>query len=183
MAVLFDVLVTGVSLYILFQHVWAVRRHFTSTRMTGRAKFISAMVVLTAVLDLILIWTRAQPVPAQVAGMAIMIASLWLFRSAIAASREARLRFAFDEQNPHSLVTLGIYRHIRHPFYTSYLLFWAGWAVTTWAPIAIIPVLLIALLYALAARLEERKFEATPMAKAYADYRRRTGFFWPKLFG
>lgn len=181
MALLLDILVTAVSLAILFQHVWAVRGHFTSKHMTARAKIISLMVVVTSVLNLMLVWSRPQPAAAQLAGVAIEIASLVLFYGAIAASREARLRFAFDEEKPHGLVTLGVYRHVRHPFYTSYLAFWCGWAIAAWAPVAIVPVLMIGFLYALAARLEESKFAQTPMADDYAAYRSRTGFFWPKL--
>jgi protein-S-isoprenylcysteine O-methyltransferase Ste14 len=36
-------------------------------------------------------------------------------------------------------------------------------------------------LYVIAARREERKFAASPLAEAYATYRARTGMFVPSL--
>jgi protein-S-isoprenylcysteine O-methyltransferase Ste14 len=176
-----DVLAIIVFLYILFQHVWAVRGHFTSERMALPAKLISLMVVVTSLYFLYLTWTESQPAIAQTLGAAIGLASLQIFRAAIAASKQARLRFAFDEQKPHGLVVSGPYRHVRHPFYTSYLMFWTGWAIATWTSTAAVPVAIILVLYVLAARMEERNFAHSPLATEYADYRRRTGFFWPRL--
>lgn len=183
MQLILDIAVTAISLFILFQHVWALRGHFTSTRMTAPAKLISLMVVITSILFLVLTWTRQQPAAAQILGLALEIASLALFRGAITASRQARLRFAFDPDKPQGLVSDGAYRYVRHPFYTSYLIFWIGWAVTTWAVVAAVPVIVILVLYWAAARMEEKNFAASPLAADYEAYRRRTGFFWPRLFG
>ena len=81
-----------------------------------------------------------------------------------------------------SLVTSGPYRYVRHPFYTSYLIFWTGLALGTWSLWAV-PVLIVMLvLYAVAARSEEGKFSRTEMSADYAAYRARTGMFWPKLW-
>jgi protein-S-isoprenylcysteine O-methyltransferase Ste14 len=98
----------------------------------------------------------------------------------VAASRTARLRFAFDPEGPRGLVTEGPYGYVRHPFYTSYLMFWLGWAVATGALLAALPVLLFGVIYVTAARAEERLFLASDMAGAYARYRSRTGFLLPR---
>src|SRR5215217_446624 len=151
-----DLVVTVVSVAILFQHIWALRGHFTSERMANGARATSLAAVLTCLCLLVLIWSHSQPIWAQAVGILIELGSLVLFWAAIRASRTARLRFAFDEQPPHSLVTVGPYQYVRHPFYTSYLLFWIGWALTTWSLWSILPLIIIATLYVMAARLEER---------------------------
>jgi protein-S-isoprenylcysteine O-methyltransferase Ste14 len=104
-----------------------------------------------------------------------------MFHRTARASREGALHFAFDVENPVSLVTAGPYRYVRHPFYTSYLIFWTGLALGTWSLWAVPVLVLMAVLYTVAARGEEGKFANSPMAAEYAAYRTRTGMFWPRL--
>jgi protein-S-isoprenylcysteine O-methyltransferase Ste14 len=111
------------------------------------------------------------------------LAGAALFWAAISASRKARLRFAFDPENPHSIVTGGPYRYLRHPFYTSYLLFWSGWAIAGWSAWTIVPVAIFAAIYVTAALAEEKKFSGTALAGDYEDYKMRAGFFWPRFGG
>ena len=181
MALVLDLVVTAVGFAVFGQHVWALRGHFASDRMTGGARAISAGALMACLILLLLTWYGSQPAGAQIAGVAVMIASLAVFWAAVRASREAKLRFAFDEALPQSLVVLGPYRFVRHPFYTSYLMFWAGWAAATWSAWALAPVILMAVMYTLAARYEERLLGNSEMSAAYADYRQRVGMFWPKF--
>jgi protein-S-isoprenylcysteine O-methyltransferase Ste14 len=111
----------------------------------------------------------------------MLVASFVLFWAAIRESSRARLLAAFDEKLPSSLLTTGPYAYVRHPFYTSYLLLWTGWSVATWSLWAVPPLAIIIMVYWSAARDEERKFAATPMAEDYAEYATRTGRFFPKL--
>jgi methanethiol S-methyltransferase len=76
------------------------------------------------------------------------------------------------------LVTQGIYRYIRHPQYTGFLLITGGMLVE-WAtlPLLIMYPILVVLYYRLA-----RKEEADMLAQfgaEYEEYRRRTGMFLP----
>ena len=80
-----------------------------------------------------------------------------------------------------SLVTSGPYRVVRHPFYTSYLIFWVAMTLGAWSVWGIAVLVLLTAMYTVAARTEEAKFAATPMAGEYAEYRKRAGMFWPKL--
>jgi protein-S-isoprenylcysteine O-methyltransferase Ste14 len=177
----FDLAVTLVGLIVFGQHVWALRGHFASERMTTGARIISLGALAACFALLLLLWSQAQPLGAQIVGIAVMVASLALFWAAVRASREAKLRFAFDEALPRSLVTIGPYAQIRHPFYTSYLLFWIGWGIAVWSIWALIPILVMAALYTVAARYEENLLGDSDMATAYAEYRQRAGMFWPKL--
>ncbi|HUH50403.1 MAG TPA: methyltransferase, partial [Mycoplana sp.] len=124
-----DIAVTGVSVIVVGFYTWSLRGHFSSPRMPTGMKVVSAAVTLTTLCFLYLLWSRQQPVAAQLVGLGLEIAATVLFWWAISASRKARLRFAFDPDKPDSLVTIGPYRLVRHPFYTSYIIFWTGWAI------------------------------------------------------
>ena len=181
MDILLDTLITIVSWAVVLQYAVSLRTHFVSARMPTGTMVISVVVTATAILFTVLLWLGVQQPLAHLAGLAIEAAGLALFWAAIRASRQARLKMAFDLGNPHGLVTGGPYRYLRHPFYTSYLIFWVGWAVATWSAWSVPPIAVIAVIYVMAALGEERKFDRTPMAAEYAAYRARTGFFWPRF--
>ena len=181
MELILDILISALSIVVIGQYTWSGRGHFHSERMPRGALLISLVVLLTAFFFLYLTWAQPQPVAAQVAGFVHQLLSWWLFWRTIAASRDARLRLAFDEGAPRGLVTDGPYRYFRHPFYVSYVMFWAGWTLALWSLPALLPFVIVVTLYVIAARMEERKFAGTPMAAEYEAYRQRTGFFWPNL--
>lgn len=179
----FDAIVSALSVAVVAQYTWSMNGHFSSNGVPRGAVLISAVVIVTTLMLLALLWLGPQPWPAQVVGLLLEAGGLALFWAAIRVSRAARLRLAFDAENPHSFVTEGPYKYLRHPFYTSYVIFWIGWAIAAWSPWAAIPLVAIVTIYVVAARGEERKFSMTPMADAYAAYKRRAGFFWPRISG
>lgn len=181
MELVFDGLVTLVSAVVVGAYIWSVRNHFVSDGMPPGARIIAIAVVASTIIMFVLTWAFPQPLFAQIAGLAIQLFSAWIFYAAILASRRARLRFVFDPEHPHSLVDQGPYKHVRHPFYVSYSIFWFGWAVATWSLFSVPSVIVLIWLYIAAARLEERNFEASPLSSEYAAYKARTGFFVPKL--
>jgi protein-S-isoprenylcysteine O-methyltransferase Ste14 len=182
MALLLDLLVTIVSFAVVAIYAWSLRAHFSSPTMPDGAKLITVLVICTAIAYTLLTWLSDQPTGLQVAGLVLELASLLLFWRAVVASRNARLRYAFDPEGPRGLVTDGPYKWIRHPFYTSYLMFWSGWALSTSSIWAAVPVIVFAAVYIMAARNEEELFATTPMAADYAAYRARTGFLLPRLW-
>lgn len=184
MSIAVEVVVLAVSWLIVAQHIQATRSHFVSEKMAPGAMLLAALVIgSTLIFSVLLFVAGPRPLEASIVGVLIELGSLWLFRAAITASREARLAFAFDPAMPHGLVNSGPYRHIRHPFYTSYILFWIGWAIAIWSPWVLPFVIGLIAFYVGAARGEERKFAATALGPDYQRYRESTGFFWPKLGG
>ena len=137
MDLVIDLAVTTVCVFVVLQYGRALKTHFASPKMPTGTVVISIVVSLTTLIFLGLLWIESQPLLAQAFGLAICLASMWLFYAAIRASREARLKMAFDVENPHGLVTTGPYRYLRHPFYTSYLIFWVGFAVGCWVGFAV----------------------------------------------
>jgi protein-S-isoprenylcysteine O-methyltransferase Ste14 len=181
MALVLDAIVTILGLVTVATYAWSLRGHFSSPEMPSGAKIISLAVAATTVAFTWMVWTRQPPLAAVLTGLALGLAAYGLFWWAIAASRAARLRFAFDPEGPRGLVTTGPYRYVRHPFYTSYLMFWSGWAIATGVAWSAVPVAVFALIYVLAARREEQLFSASGMAGDYARYKSRTGFLLPRL--
>jgi len=92
--------------------------------------------------------------------------------------KEVFRRYWSKEEGKGELVTHGIYRYIRHPQYTGFLLITGG-MLLDWAtlPMLIMYPVMIVLYYKLARR-EEAELEAQ-FGKAYIDYRARTGMFLP----
>jgi len=180
MSVILPVIVTVVSLATLLQHGWAYRGHFASDAMPSGAIVLTLIVFAAGLADLWALWSGPRWAPAMLAGLVLQLASIWLFWRAIAASRAARLRLAFDPVLPGSVVRHGPYRLVRHPFYASYMLFWLGWSVAAWSVWAVPPLLVMVAIYVFAARGEEARFTRSPFAGEYQLYRQQVGMFWPR---
>ncbi|AZO11899.1 MULTISPECIES: isoprenylcysteine carboxylmethyltransferase family protein [unclassified Mesorhizobium] len=176
-----DLLVSTASIITVGQYLWSMRAHFQSSEMSLGAAIISASVAITTLFFLAIIWILPQPPLAKIVGLIVQLVSSMLFWWAILRSRRARLSFAFDAGNPQGLVTEGPFFYIRHPFYTSYIVFWAGWGTATWSVWAVMPVVGIFAIYLIAALDEEKKFSRTELAGAYDAHRKRAGLFWPRL--
>lgn len=78
------------------------------------------------------------------------------------------------------LVTTGPYRRIRHPLYVGEIIHVFGVVILAATPAALYLFAIAVTLQAVRAKIEERKFLAS--VPAYAEFRRNTGFLWPKLF-
>lgn len=106
-----------------------------------------------------------------------------LFWSAVNACGAQPFTAIGQPDEPKRLVQHGPYRHIRHPFYTSYMIAWtAGW-VTSGNAWLLVSVACMGVAYVRGVRQEEAKFARSALACAYAAYRRRAGMFLPKLRG
>ncbi|TCR79100.1 isoprenylcysteine carboxylmethyltransferase family protein [Rhizobium sp. BK376] len=181
MEFMLDLAVSVVSLLVVGFYTWSLRGHFYSPKMATGAKLISAVVIATTLFFLYLAWYEHQVAWVQIVGLVIEICAAALFWWAVSASRKARLRFAFDPDHPDSIVTTGPYRYLRHPFYTSYLMFWSGWAIASSSTWAVVPVIAFVIIYVSAALGEEKKFSKSPLAPEYEAYRRKTGFLIPRF--
>ena len=183
MELLLDMLVTLAAVIWVGLASWSGRGHFQSDKVPLGSILIMLVVLAATLTYLYLAWTLSQPLVSQTVGFLLQCAGLWLFVITLRASRRGRLRMAFDEGNPRGLVTEGPYQYVRHPFYVSYIIYFAGFAIATWSWIAVLPLGILLVIYVLAARMEEGKFANTPMSAEYQAYRRRTGFFFPKIAG
>lgn len=169
---------TGLVCFVAFS--WGLRGHFRSTGpMAPGMKLTSALSLIGFIWFVVRVFRQGESLAWPLA-MVCFIASFWVFAWAVRTTRRARPALAFDDVKPDSLFREGPYRHVRHPFYLSYLIFWVGTAVSTagllpWA----VPFIMLAA-YRRAALQEERNFETSPLAEPYAQYRARAGMFLPR---
>lgn len=94
--------------------------------------------------------------------------------------KEVFRRYWRKEEGKGELVTDGIYRYIRHPQYTGFMLITLG-MLLDWATIPMLimwPIMLI--MYIRLARKEEAEMEKY-FGEAYSHYRSKTGMFLPIL--
>lgn len=90
-------------------------------------------------------------------------------------------RFWSKDEGEGELVTDGIYRYIRHPQYTGFLLITFG-MILDWATLPLLVMWpILAVIYYRLARMEERDME-TQFGDAYRVYKEQTGMFLPKIF-
>ena len=167
---------TGCGLF-----AWGVRGHFVGDKTPGAMQIVLALSLVGSVVfpfDLLRTpgedWRRAL-------GFAMHLLAIALFAWAVLATRKDRPALAFAGEEPNHLFRSGPYASIRHPFYVSYLLFWAGSAVATSSLILALIFLALAVIYTIAALAEERNFLRSPIRDEYEAFRQATGFFWPKL--
>lgn len=113
---------------------------------------------------------------------ALLLISLSLFWYAAGTTAQSKFTLAFSQDTPSKLVRFGPYRHLRNPFYTSYILaYFAVWILTMahWFLLILIPIIAI---YVKAAREEEQKFLSSPLAEEYKIYLSQSGRFLPRFY-
>jgi protein-S-isoprenylcysteine O-methyltransferase Ste14 len=119
--------------------------------------------------------------PLALPALAILIAALALFQWAANSIRGQFFSYIGSHDTPQFVFQSGPFAHIRHPFYTSYLLTHTAVTIAfpSWFTLAITLISIAALTRS--AIFEERKFETSPNAAEYQTYIARTGRFFPKL--
>ena len=160
---------------------WGLRRHFVGDKLPGAVHVINALSMTAVAVFLFDVWKTDAPNWQRAAGFSLHLLAIVLFGSAVLTTRRKRPALAFAGNRPDHVFNSGPYSYIRHPFYTSYLLFWLGCTVATSSVVLLILFLGLAALYTAAALGEERGFSHSALHDEYEAYRKRTGFFWPRL--
>jgi len=123
--------------------------------------------------------SRPQPALCTSFGAAAMLAGLWLFwrsHADLGDSWSVTLELNAD----HRLVTEGVYRHVRHPMYASFLVLGAGQALLVANWIAGLSGL-AAVVLLMAVRLpREEAMLSDCFGEPYRDYSRRVGAILPR---
>lgn len=122
------------------------------------------------------------PLWVSMVGALGLLAALSLYHWAAFSIRGRTFSYAGNQDLPQFVHQSGPYAYIRNPFYASYLL--AELATTVmWPSIwGALVVVLAAVYFEWLARFEEGKFERSPVAADYAQYKARTGRLFPQVF-
>lgn len=162
--------------------VWGVLRFFDSPRRRdARVTLVALAAVAGFVNQMAAILTADDHAGYPYLATAVYGVALALFWSAVGACGRHTLAPIFSADAPLEHIARGPYRVMRHPFYSSYVLFWlAGWMGTgAWSTLGV--VVGMTAIYLRAALLEEAAFAASPLASSYARYAASSGFMWPWL--
>lgn len=169
------------GLVIFGGFAWGVRGHFVSPNLPIGMKLIVALSSLGMVGYLLDLGNAVVPDWRRAGALGLQALAGGLFLWACAATRRDRPAVAFSRSDPVRLFDAGPFRFVRHPFYTSYLLFWVGCAVATSSLLVDAITILLITIYSAAALQEQNAFLSSALRPDYEAYRSTTGFFWPKL--
>jgi protein-S-isoprenylcysteine O-methyltransferase Ste14 len=160
--------------------VWGIYGHFlVRDKIEPAMKLTSALSLAGLIWFLVERWRHGAltgSVAPALDGVAVVLLAgfMLLFWWTVSATRGRRLTLAFSNDQPEFIYTTGPYALLRHPFYTSYIIFWIAVAFGsgTWL-FGVLP-LAMCILYWRAIQLEEAKFAASSLSLAYANYKRHT---------
>lgn len=162
--------------------VWVIRGHFLrNAQLPAPMRMLSLAGLFAFAIFIEQLWTTGPPPWTRVVGLVFFALSSIIFVWSVAATRQKRLWIAFETNSPEFLLASGPYEYIRHPFYTSYSLFWIGCFMSTQSIACFILMLLLFGLYFRMAASEEKTFRGSLFGDRYAAYSIRAGMFWPKL--
>lgn len=156
-------------------------KYFRQEESFGHAVTRGASLGGTALFAWVAVTGTGAPAPLLAGALLMTGASAWIFQQAVGSAGSGVLHVAFADGPSRRLVTEGIYNRIRNPFYTSYLLYWAAWAVLLelhWA--GLVGLAFFSALYWSAAVREEASL-SQQFGDAYAAYRSRAGRFVPRI--
>jgi protein-S-isoprenylcysteine O-methyltransferase Ste14 len=163
---------------------WARRNYFIQTTATpSLRRGLRPIGTVLSVVNLVAIATSGiDEVGVQgVAALGSLIAALLLFFAAARAHGDSRPAIAFTPEPPRALTFGGPYRWVRHPIYTSYLLFWVGALIAAPNIVTGASIVVMFSLYLRAAIEEEQIIANSLLGEQYLVYTRRVGRFFPRL--
>ncbi len=173
------VLGPGLACFIAFS--WGTLRHFRSVGpMPLGMRLIGTVSLLTVTAFTWSVLASALPGTWPVASI-LSFGALALFTWAVRTTRHAGFALAFAGAQPSRLLATGPFRYLRHPFYTSYLMFWLATCIATTSSICILGSAILWICDFVAAREEKRNISRTRLSAEYASYALETGMFLPRF--
>ena len=160
---------------------WGTVRHFDSAGPVPHGmRLIEAVSIAMMAVFAWLVLTRSLSWLWPAAPILCLV-SLALFIWTVRTTRNAGFALAFSGAQPPTVLMSGPFRYVRHPFYTSYLLFWFATCTATMGSLPWIGLLILLVCYATAAREEERIMSRGRLAAEYGRYASQTGMFLPRF--
>jgi len=163
-------------------------RSLGNPRSHGFYRFFAFESILVVVLLNIPFWIKNAFSPLQIVSWLFLLCSLifviqgvYLLRKIGGSVQRQDSPETFAFENTANLVTVGIYKYIRHPLYSSLLLLtWGAYLKNFTIAVTIAVILATAALVA-TAKMDERECLHT-FGSAYGNYMKKTKRFIPYLF-
>ena len=175
----FDVVIGLAALAYFLVIAAATKQHFSSEKYPVGMMLISTISLVGISVFMAHAFLTSLEYRALVFGM--ILAAAALFAWAIRHSHNRRLSLAFDEDlNIDGIITTGPWHYVRHPFYSSYALFWCACALGTTHVASITVCVTLVFIYIYSAIKEEAVLDRSDHGSDYLDYKSRTGFFFPR---
>lgn len=111
--------------------------------------------------------------------IALIIFSIVLGLLALFNIRPSNLNILPQLKDKHQLITSGVYRYIRHPMYTSVILFCLALLITNVDQFSIVVMLILVIDLILKSNVEEMLL--SKRFNSYLNYQKKTGKFLPFL--
>jgi protein-S-isoprenylcysteine O-methyltransferase Ste14 len=177
----FGCLVVSVICFASF--TWSVGYLFRRPKsVSGQMKHLSFWGLLFFIAQVLAIAKQTHIwIVTSTLALLMYVGALALFYSSVPFARKHGFGLAFSNATPDQVVRTGPYRHIRHPFYASYLLFWIAGVLASRQPFLLVSVVVMSRFYARAIAQEEQELLNGPLSTEYADYKAFTGSLFPKI--
>lgn len=114
-------------------------------------------------------------------GVLLSLTSVVIMSMALASHRIPLALWHQENDAPRSIVTWGAYKHIRHPFYTSFILAQLAMLFVTCTPLQVLFVAYQFVALNLTAAREESRLSASQFGEEYKAYIKNTGRFFPSI--
>lgn len=134
---------------------WVVNLYISITANVGNLNYIIESLILT--ISLTIFWKHAYIV------------------------KRNSFSIVYTNDKPIKLIQEGLYKYIRHPFYSAYILCYLSIAISFFSISSFIMALIMLFIYRDAALFEENKFFDSSLNDEYVQYRKKTGMFFPKI--
>jgi protein-S-isoprenylcysteine O-methyltransferase Ste14 len=146
--------------------------------MTAAPFFICAAVLIGVYSGLLHPWhilpeAVSESIAAILSAISIALISFTL------GTHRSKLALWHQSEAPESIVTYGAYKHIRHPFYTAFLLTLLGAFIFALHPATAAIFVYAFCILNYTARKEEKWLTESTFGEEYRAYRKRTGRFLP----
>jgi protein-S-isoprenylcysteine O-methyltransferase Ste14 len=153
--------------------------HFGAGAKSG-TNLVSVASLLGFAAIIYAVWAQYDVYLWSAVGVALQSISVFIFGWCIGTSGRRNLSLAFGDSRSAKLLTEGPYSVVRHPFYTSYIIFWIGGIAVACSVFTIAAALVMIGIYFDAARRED-KVLAKRFEDEFIQWRGNTGAFFPKL--
>ncbi len=175
-------------LVILTLGVWAIRQNPEVVNERGKMKNMKSwdktlMTIYTVMMFILLIvagldagrysWS-VMPMALQVVGYISLIFAMAVTYWAMATNPFLSTIVRIQDDRGHYVVTSGPYRYVRHPMYAMILLMWPGIALELGSWWALIPAVVIVIVFVIRTALEDRTLQAE--LSGYAEYAQRVPY-------